>query len=262
MAHDIYGFIFLSVISLGFILLAARFREPGVPATAAATPGPSADDASRGRGARLALAAGVTIALALGIKGTAGVLAAPADGPSPVPMTAPVLAGVWQPHAIQGEPWRPKLPQASTRQQTWAFTNGERRVSVTVAQFADTGRGSDVIGGSLVSPNDDSVQVTARGRADAAAVREIRPPAYVRVEPRGQHARLVWYWYAVGGQLTGNPVTGKLYPLVARVRGDESAPRLIMLSTRESDDDTAKLSRFVADLDLARLAASTPTARK
>lgn len=258
-AHVVYGFIFLSIISLGFILLAARFRESGVPALGA-TAGAAPGEAGRHcRAARLALAAGLAVALGLGIKGTAAAVSGPTDVTGPVDPGTPTVAAPWHPVGDAAGLWQPAFHTAPMAQRGWTFADGDRRVRLTLAWFADTNRGADMIGGQLfVLPSSDA-QITHRGRVAGPHVPDATPPSYLRLQLADRSEHLVWYWYAVGGQLTGDPVTGKLYQLLARLRSVPSHPRLIVLSTPAGDADQATLARFAENLDLARLAAPSPT---
>jgi exosortase A len=263
-AHVVYGFVFLSIISFGFILLAARFRESGVPAPDDGGPGATAmgtrEGHARRRTAGVILAASVAVALALGIKGTAAALAAPAGTAPTAELVAPAPGEPWR-AVPDGDAWHPSFHGRPLRTDTWTFTTGDAPARVTVAQFPNTGPGSDITGGRVFAGTTlADAQITHRGRLAKAPAPDAGPPAYLRLERHGGPAHLVWYWYAVEGRLTGDPVTAKLYQLLARLRAEPSTPRLIVLSTPAGEADSATLAHLAAALDMARLAAPTPSA--
>ncbi len=253
-AHVVYGFIFLSAVSLVFIAIAAAFRESGVPAGVHAGTPPGAGP--RRPGATLALAAAFAIALGLGVKGTAAGLAAPValDAPAAAP-SAPAAGGPWA-RTASGDAWLPAFKGRPVATDAWAYTDGRAPVSLAVARYANSGEGADMIGGRLFfRPAGDS-RVTHRGRVAAARVPGLPRPAYLRLEQAGTGERLVWYWYAVGGRLTSEPITGKAYQLLARLGLGDSGARLIVLATPAGEGAADALARFAGALDMDALKAS------
>jgi len=264
-AHVVYGFVFLSLISLGFIVLAARFRERGVPASAVSNGTADASDASENGhvgSTRLVLTSGFAVAFALGLAGTADALNRPAATTgSAAELAPPAVTAGWRPGPDTDGLWTPIFRTEPSARETWAFTDGRRRVGVTLARFGGE-RGADIVGLGLFDLGAENARVMHRGRVAPTRVPEHAPPASLRIRVPDGSEHLVWYWYAIGGELTGDPVTAKLYQLLARIRSEPSRPRLIVLSTPASDDDAATLTRLVGNLDLHDAAAPAASPRE
>ena len=281
-AHVVYGFIFLSLLTLGAIAIAHRLRG-SAPQGEGLSEAHTGAVAGRRAWARPAAAAGVGLILALAFK-SAVVLTAPAAASTagqalrPPDLPPPDLGESWTRTAAPD--WTPKL-RGSPAAGNWTYVQADADgvaegggvpVTLSLAYHPRQDGRAEIAGGRLFFVPHDETSLRFRGKVEAAPVPGVAAPRFARFVPAdGEAPRLVWYWYWVGGHLTDSPAVAKLQGLRVRLTGGPPGAAVIAVSAplwdAASDDapaaTRAALTAFLsaaapADLIAAALGRDSP----
>ncbi|ABC23915.1 exosortase A [Rhodospirillum rubrum] len=243
--HVIYGWVFLSLVSVFIFALGWLTREPPRPLRRKGAHPPSSARPLRPLRtgiAVLALAATPVAANAAIETSLAGRLA-----PAALILPAPGPASTADPL------WTPQIPGADLVDHR-AFLIGGRAVDRVIAYFTHQRQGAEAVsatidpaGLEMVSQGERVVALTDPV-AGLAAVRE-------RVIAGPGRQRLVWSWLWVGGHFTTDAKAAKIFQVLGVLPGGQPAAALVMISVplaaapaspQALDDARALLGRFLA----------------
>lgn len=233
--HVVYGFVFLSVVSLSLLGLAVMLRErDGVKGTAS-----QACEASRPRrSARTSLAAQVTCsgaALAAVLLVQVWVTTAREAPAVLTPALQLPEADPWQAGGSAAPLWSPRFhkPDLVLRD---SYRLGSDQVDAHVAYYAYQREGAEAISQlNDLARVDRPWHVLQAGLAEASI--NGRDHRFIRVLLSNQTSRyLLWYWYRVAGKNVNSRLLGKLLELRALLPGAEQAASVIAIGTRVSED--------------------------
>lgn len=233
--HVVYGFVFLGIVTVILLGLAALLRdrhgpsEPDAPEPAASSRRPA-----RTPLAAQALSAGAAIAVIFLAQGWAAVARqAPAE-PAPLP-SLPQVAAPWLP-ATEGAPgWSPRFHGSDVTLQG-SYRLGDARVDLHVAYYARQREEAEAISDLNVllgAGRDWRAQDLTRATVQVAGTSH----PYVRMNLiRGNDSYVVWYWYWIDGQRTNSRILGKLLEVKAAMLGGDPAAAMIAIASRVSED--------------------------
>lgn len=255
-AHVFYGFIFLSVVMAGLIALAFALRE-----RESSDPSPPEDSPAQGtesgRGAgrllpRAGVALAVALAVGLGLRASEAALTRPPMAAENLALVPPKVGPEWTPLSSPPD-WTAKF-QGRPVSGSWTYADGNDRVTLAVAYYPQEAQGSEVASSRPFFAVDGEANILNRQTAEVRPAPNLPPPATLRLsDSGGGAARLVWYWYWVGGRLTHAPAEAKLYRLLAKLTGGREGAALIVLSTPETENAAETLARFAGAASLAEL---------
>jgi exosortase A len=268
--HVLYGFLFLGIVTVSLLGLAALLRDrhgpdAGAPAVA------DVDDrlqrqrpTSKGGVPAQAAYGGAALALIFLAQAWTAVVKEPPVAPVPA-LLLPHVTAPWQ-TAADGEPgWQPDFHGHDLALQG-SYRLGSDQVDLRVAYYSHQREGAEAI-------SDMNNLVGAGKQWRALQVRRATIPVrgkehpYVRMLLGGRgDSYIVWYWYRVGGQSTSSRMFGKLLELKTLLGGDRAAS-VVAIGSRVSADaqrTEALLGAFLnqhlnSDGTLVRLA-KPPTA--
>lgn len=223
--HIIYGWIFFTAISFATIAVTLRWWDGGsTKLDVAAVVSP--DEAAKPKGRYFAIA--TLICVAVLSLGPISQLRATRSSPLPTISTAPLQVSA---------PWG-AIPGATQDSTPFAYegrtgfvqrySKGPRRVDFAVAYYAVQASGV-----SIVAPwNIVSHRRWIAGKQHLVTViidgREVQ--VIETVIRSGTSSRIVWNWYWIAGQFTGNATTVKYSQAKMRLFGDHRAAAVVSVS--------------------------------
>lgn len=261
--HFIYGWVFLSVVTVLLLLLGMALRERDVPAAVEERPV---------LGGRVVPASSRAVAIT-----AAATILAIAAAPSArlwAQRDQPVGAGIelslpspsdpsWRAIPVEAFGWRPHAVGADARTAA-AFERAGRRVLVDLAYYTHDRPGAEAIS-SANRLADEGWSETNHGRARIRA-----DEAEIEVTTtylRGRSRNLVaWQWYWVDGRFVGNPYVAKARQAIAALLGRDREAALVTVAAEYAPYDrppAATLHEFIRDMgplapSLRRAAGSAP----
>lgn len=259
-AHGTFGWFVFAAGLVPFFLLALWIEKRDVARRALEATGPDGANEDAGAAAsaapaepaegvegaapnpaRLAIAGAVA---ALGPLLYLGVGALPASEPA-----APTLADMtrgegWAIARDVSEaeaPWQPEY-QGAQEEELVAFTEGVSRVQGHRFVYRDQRQGAKLIGyPNRIAAGSEILDQRVVGPVDPAGRRWVQQ-VVVRTDAG---ARLVWYWYRIGGVETFSPVHAKALELPAFVRRHRTA-ELVALSADCSEEGCQEAFRLLS----------------
>lgn len=258
--HLTYGLIFLSIVTFCLLGVGMTFRERDV-GQAAAAPGIFVTSTKAGTAHRAAFACLVAI-LSVGLIRAYALytedrllVTGPVDFPQ---LVAPKS---WNGGLAGGSEWRPRFESAD-KVTLETFTHNDMSVGLFVALYSHQRQGHEVVSPTNSFAPNRAWAVSQGGQVDAVVEGEKLPLGYLRLQNRGTH-RLVWYWYWVDGRYTANPYVAKLLDARAKLLGGDSRAAVIALSTIEDESPAQAgeiLQKFLDDAGRIRsvLEATSP----
>lgn len=247
--HLIYGYIFLSLVTVILIAIGLVMRDQAAQPGAAGAVKPPAATGSPARGARSVVVLLLLVSL-VGIRGYAHAVAPPSEAAGEVDLEAPNTTGTgWGPVAGSTLTWQPQFTAADA-EAMWGFVRGESRVDVFLAHYRFERPGAELIAGDNHLADLDRSEIMARGIAAASPYPGWPEPGYARVAGnRGD--LLVWYWYVVDGTVVNRPYRAKLERILAQF-GGPVASSVVAVATEAGPEAPARLTRFLGEIDVAR----------
>ncbi len=244
--HLVYGWVFLSFVTLCLLGLGMTFRqnvdEPG-PEAVADDPPP----ATRGpaRTAAVAVASLLLIAAFPAYSRMIEDRGLQVDHAAPV--APPAVGDVWL-AVDEGDPLEVRLAGLDpTLRQSYA--DGDRRVQFMTAYVPVQRQGQEVVSRYHSFEPGSWLRVWGWVEMVALAGSDLQVRA-VELR-RGLDGRLVWYWYWVDGHATADPLVAKLLEIKAKLLGGRLDAALIVVAA-DFDEDPAEaasaMAAFVADL--------------
>jgi exosortase A len=236
--HVVYGFAFLSVVTLSLLGFGALLRDgrfaPLLDRTDSAVPSQAfASIGTVGTGWSVQTACAV-LALAAAFSAQAWTNAAKTPPPSlSAILHAPVADSPWA--LASGAPaWHPKFHGTDAELQQ-GYRRGKERVDLHVGYYAYQREGAEAVSDlNTMSGGLDAKLLQARHRS--VQVGDVSLPVNEIIVLHGGQAHLVWQWYWIGGENASSRLAGKLLEMKALATGAERAAAVIAVSTEVSDN--------------------------
>lgn len=243
--HVVYGFVFLSVVTLSLLGLGALLRDrhdsPPPDATNRADSGQTSGAAAVfGRSIQV-LCAGLAMAIILLTQfWTTAAKAPPQD--LVAALHAPIVPSPWVLDGGQAPLWSPEFHgMDATLEQS--YRRGEEHVDLQVAYYAYQREGAEAVSDlNAIIGGRPELQVLSFGRRKVQ-IGNVSLPVNGLVVRHGGQTFLVWYWYWIGGENTNSRMAGKLLELKALATGGERAAAIVAVSAEvlENAEGTAAL---------------------
>ena len=243
--HVIYGWVFLSIVTLALLGVGMAWRRRGdrrpAPGRRFGWAPPRAGGRAPG-GAGAALAAAAPALAAILEPGASSEVQALRLDPPPV-------AAPWTVAAGDGADWAPSFP-GTTAEAVARYSDGTRSVDLFIAFYAQQTQGAEI-----VNPNNRVASEPDWRRAADRPVRIVLDGREVdAIETRfvgsGGRQRLVLQWYWVGGHMVGSAIDAKLYQLWGIVSGQPQAAAIAVATDGQESAAVAleTLQGFLASL--------------
>ena len=246
--HIVYGWVFFTFVTI--LLLGAgmamRERDSSNMPEPLLLRTPTSD----------ARVAGIWIAAAVagGIIGAASSYTAAAMSTPAAAATAPVWPTVgspWRPiDTPAGPAWQPQFagPDATLGR---SYESDGERVELHVGYYAAERQGAKAITAMHRFVDDSAWHVAGIGRRTLTLGGRETSIVYLRMAGAGAR-RLVWYWYVIGGEQTGDPYRAKFLKARAVLLNRDPSASIVAISTDYSDrfdQASARLATFAAALE-------------
>jgi exosortase A len=252
--HIIYGWGFFSAIILLLIFIGVRFADGGP-----LRPAPQADRVAPPFALRVPVIATV-LAVALSALGPiyASFLESARWRVDLAQAAPPAVAAPWRLDANFADSWQPNVisPDREFRD-TFSIGSGDthRQVQRYMALYDAYGRHNNLVRSPNRIYDEDSWVRTTLGTTTVTV--DGKPAIIDTAKLRYQnHDRLVWYFYVVGGTVTGNPLEAKLRQAELILSGRSAVSAFVALATEDPDTPDGHPERVLADF----LAAMEPLA--
>lgn len=234
--HVLYGFVFLGVITLSVLGLAALLRDrrgPGAAFQADTTASPQRQGLSPM--GTLATQAACCSALIAVVFVAQAWTAAAREAPE---ILTPVLvlhdpAAPWQTVPDSEAGWKPRFQGSDVTLQR-SFRLGSSQVDLHVAYYAYQREGAEAISDVTNFAGAKQWRVLNVRRAETMVRGEEHPYVRMLLASRSD-SYVVWYWYRIGGQNTNSRILGKLLEARTLLSGDRAAS-IVAIGSRVSSD--------------------------
>jgi exosortase A len=237
--HVVYGFIFLSVVTLSLLSLGALLRDghhqplldPANRPASVPAPGPI-ETTSTGSAVQILCA---VVAVALVFSAQLWTWAAKAPPPNRgVILHAPVVASPW---VLDGEVpiWAPTFYGTDAELQQ-GYRLGQERVDLDVGYYAYQRQGAEAVS-DLNTISSGSEGKVLRSQQMRVQIADIALPVNELVILHGDRPFLVWQWYRIGDESTNSRLAAKLLEMRALVTGGDRAAAIIVVSAELSKDE-------------------------
>jgi exosortase A len=227
--HLIYGWIFFTLVTLGLLAAVLPLRERSVAMESNRRQIGNLSATGKRSGATV-LATGMAAVLILASGPALSAFTAQATKDATVSRIAGVsIEGAWQPVPEPLGRWRPTFPGADAETlQTYA--DGTHTVTYYVAFYSHQRAGSEIVN-EMNRLADE--KIWRRVGSGSRVMNIDGHPLTIQVSrlTSAQMKRLVWYWYWVDGQFTGNRYLAKLLQAKARLFGGTPAAAVIAVAT-------------------------------
>ena len=247
--HIVLGRVLFLVVVLAVFWIGQRWRDRPATHAAPAAAMPAGDPPRRM--ASLIMAA--CVLLILGTPWYLSVAAARSSAkrmPVESSLALPSGSGSWQGPRDAADSWRPMYTGAAIERATTYVDESGRRVDlyVGVYELGGSGEAEMISYRNRLYPQEHRSLLAERhvapvidGDGGQLAVREL-------VVPGAGGARVVWYWFMVGGEVTTSRNVAKALEALALISGKAGYARIVTLAGPASDPEAARrLAAFVAD---------------
>jgi len=250
--HVIYGFIFLSVIILILIGLAALLRDridpETMPATVSASP-------PRTTGHRIPVDVGqlglATLAMAtiFFAQSWAAMAKAPPQGPLAPELYSPDLSPQWTVVETAELPWSARFAPTDAIL-VRSYSDGTTEVDLQVAFYAYQREGAEALSElNTLLTGESGWRMVGRQLTTRQVGSQSIPIIEVVVQNDGD-SRLVWYWYQIGGSSTNSRIIGKLLELKSMLLAQDRAAAVVVVSADMVEDRQAAASAIERFLEV------------
>jgi EpsI family protein len=227
--HIVYGWIFFTLITFMILAIGMSFRDTTAVRSASAVASPE-----RSASAPRIFLAGL---LALAPLSAAKLLGdhfdkAPAIGA--VRLVPPMPPPPWREAAGLSDPLQPIYVGADAELHT-AYTTGSNRAYLHIGYFIRDRRGAQAVSSAHNFEGGSTWKVAAAGVTLVEIDGRSLSVRFTR-SVRGGAGHLVWYWYWVDGQFTGNPYLAKVLETKVKLLGGERASAVIAISADYGGD--------------------------
>ena len=241
--HVVYGFIFLSLVTLCLLGLGAllRDRNPGHFDVSNLPVAPKYPSASKP--ALQVSSAVVAIAVVFSAQHWASVANAPPANRD-VALRGPAVGHPWELLTNAPKEWMPDFRGMDAELQK-SFLSEGRRVELYVAYYAYQREGSEAVSDLNAVPREGSAWKLLRGWQTNVSVGGELLPVNQALLGHPDQTMLVWYWYWIGGEVTNSRLQGKLLETKSLVTGGERDAAIVAVSTKvtENVEEAAALMR-------------------
>ena len=239
--HVIYGWGFFSAVILLLIVIGLRFADGG-PARPEPRPG-VAVPAFAVRTPIIATALAVALA-ALGPLYT-GFLEGTSSHLDLAQVPPPAMAAPWQADKNLTDIWQPNVVSPD-REFRDSFTQGDRRVQRYIALYDAYGRHNNLVRSPNRIYDEDNWVRTTLGTTTVTV--DGKPVTIDTAELRyANQNRLVWYFYVVGGTVTGNPAEAKLRQARLILSGHSAVSAFVAIATDDPMTPDGHPEKVLAD---------------
>jgi exosortase A len=225
--HVLYGFVFLGVVTLSLLGLAAFLRDrrdPGLVPPAGLGASHRRGDPPPAQGRALATQAALSSATVAVIFLVQGWTAAAKEAPiiAAPSLLLPTITEPWQPATNGDFAWQPTF-HGSDATLHGSYSLGSDRVDLHVGYYSHQREGAEVI-----SDLTDLVGTGRQWRTQQVSRATIQingaEHPYVRMTLAGKgDGYIVWYWYRIGGHNTNSRLLGKLLEVGTLLGGRQAA---------------------------------------
>jgi EpsI family protein len=245
--HLIYGWVFLSIVTLLLLAAGMALREKSAPAPDESRAAMRSADSPTSP-TTLILAATMTIAvIAAGPAARLWVQRAPAPAAIRLAVPSPKDAS-WQAVPAQSFAWRPEVVGADAETAA-AFMRDRRRVFLDIAYYTHDRPGAEAVSSANALAPKPWTQTNGGKATVAVDGKELAVTAtYLR---NGGRDLVVWQWYWVDGSFVGNAYAAKARQAMAALSGRDRAAALVTVAAEYQTYDpppTAALRDFIRDL--------------
>ena len=230
--HVLYGFVFLSFVTLVLLGFALLLRDP---ADTVVSPNETLSWALGKLDPRRAAIQGLTSALGIAVilSSHAWVLAAkaPLTPNKEARLIAPVPGADWELVSNTSPHWAPSFSGADLELQQ-GYAADSQQVDLHIAYYAYQREGAEAVSeiNSIVGASRNSSIIRSK-RAQITVDGTLYPMTQsVILSTEGRF--LVWHWYWVGGEFTNTPLMGKILEIKALVFGGERAAAVIAIGAK------------------------------
>jgi exosortase A len=220
--HVLYGWVFFSFVTFLLFAIGYAMRDSVEDELPARPPAPG------GRaGAAPIVAAAIAVTLVFGTYKYVEVVTNAAARIDLARAAAPAMPG-FERIAARGEAWKPRFAGAD-HQIDQAYRKGGRDIDLHIGLYTRERQGAKAITSAHNFAPEEPWQL-----GELASIRlplddrELTATS-VRLSAPGRY-RLVWYWYWVNGEFTGNPYAAKLLRMKALLTGGSPATGIVAIS--------------------------------
>jgi EpsI family protein len=241
--HVFYGFIFLAMVTLTLLGLAALLRDRhDTLRVDSPEPAPAAGTAVGRRPLVLGLPGQALFGgMAIGMVVLAQVWTATAKAPPEnhaVTLRAPSAEPAWATAAFDAPAWSPQFRGSDAILQQ-GYRQGDSQIDLFIAYYAFQREGAEAISdaNSLISERSD----WKKTRFNQSEIDFSGRPFLINrlVAQSRDETYIVWYWYWVGGENTNSRFAGKLLEMKAIATDGERAAAVVAISSKVSEDAAA-----------------------
>jgi EpsI family protein len=236
--HVIYGFAFLSVVTLSLLGLGALLRGGDLSSLRGAA-NPVVSDRTSGGFETVTLGRSVQVlcaVLAVGIVISVQIWTEAAKAPPPslgVVLHAPVAGYHWTPDG-EAPAWTPKFHGTDAKLQQ-SYSRGKERVDLYVGYYAYQREGAEAVSDLNTISSRSEVKVLSSKRIMVRIADVSLPINELAILHRSQPF-LLWYWYWIGGENTNSRFAAKLLEMKALATGGERAAAIVAVSAEVSEN--------------------------
>lgn len=221
--HVIYGWVFFSFVTFILFAIGYAMREPVDDEAPAKAP---AGDVQTGWTSLTAAA--IAVALVFGTYQYAEALTNAAARIDTGRAVAPALPG-FDRVAQMAPNWRPGLAGADYRIDQ-AYSKGGREISLHIGLYTHERQGAKAITDAHDFAGSDDWHLGALGSTQVSLPDGDLTVRSIRMSAAGRY-RLVWYWFWVNGEFTGNPYEAKWLRMKALLTSGDPAVGIVAISS-------------------------------
>ena len=250
--HVVYGFVFLSVVTLALLGLGLLLRDSHHAPTASPAIPIAANQglaSSRSVAAKHVGYPALAVAIAVAVQAWAGAAKAPPPAEA-VTLHAPDF-GSWT--AAGGAPTWSSAFHGTDAELQQGYRRGGERIDLQIGYYAYQREGAEAVSDlNVVTGRSDAKVLRARDWSIQIADESL-PIKELVVLSKGR-PRLVWYWYQIGDSSTSSRLVGKMLEIKALVTGGERSAAIVAVSAEVSENvgETAILLNAFLQESLAK----------
>jgi exosortase A len=229
--HIVYGWLFFTLIMFVMLAIGIRFREGN---DARVTRGDGSIPHGQSAATHRFLLAGLVALAPLSVAKLYGNHLDQAPVIGSAHLMSPAAQAPWGEVTGAPDPLAPLFAGADAELHS-AYASGTARAYLHIGYFLRDRRGAQAVSSAHDFEGGNGWRTAAAG---TATVQFEDQPLSVRFSRsvRGSAGHLVWYWYWVDGQFTGDPYVAKLLETKAKLLGGERASAVIAISSDYAND--------------------------
>lgn len=234
--HIVYGFVFLSVVTLTLLGLGALLRDRYDPLQAEPDTAGSRQAAPSGAFGvpGQAFCGGLAIAVILLAQGWTATAKAPPEQLATF-LHAPVVEPPWEVVDGATPAWMPGF-HGMDETLLQSYRNGDQQIDLHIAYYDYQREGAEAISDLNTFTTDRSRWKALNFRQFEVATENAAHPVNSLIMRNKEQTYLVWYWYWIGGESTNSRFAGKLLEMKAIATNGERAAAVIAIAAKVSED--------------------------